>query len=93
LEKVIVYYDRQVVAFLNNLASVLLRKEYFSYQENAEEYVTKITLQIENDLHFTKFLIKLQKNYCDLVIFTPNLKAVIGRLGMSFSTKKTIGIL
>jgi hypothetical protein len=33
---------------------VLLRKEYFSYQENAEEYVTKITLQIENDLHFTK---------------------------------------
>ena len=49
LEKVIV--STTVLDYFEDLVFVLHEKEYFSYKENATDYVDKILFFIENGIH------------------------------------------
>jgi hypothetical protein len=68
LEKVVLY-SKEIEFYLNDLIDILYHKEYFSYSENAENYVFDLKEEIENristNVHYsspTQFS-NLAKNY------------------------------
>jgi hypothetical protein len=68
LEKVVLY-SKEIEFYLNDLIDILYHKEYFSYSENAENYVFDLKEEIENristSVHYlspTQFS-NLAKNY------------------------------
>ena len=50
MEKVSIYYSSAVQAYFNELIEVLFDDKYFSYQENAIEYVQKLVLHINTNI-------------------------------------------
>ena len=47
MEKVVISYTESVQTFFDELIVQLFNKEYFSYQENAIQYVQKLAFYIE----------------------------------------------
>ena len=45
-----VLYSREIEFFLNDLVDVLFYKDYFSYLENAENYVFDLKEEIESSI-------------------------------------------
>jgi transcriptional accessory protein Tex/SPT6 len=51
LEKIIVAYSQDVQDYLDELIIPLFRKDYFSFEENAVEYVQKLSEYINQNIH------------------------------------------
>jgi hypothetical protein len=49
-----IVYTEEVEYFLNDLVDILFKKHYFSYKENAREYVDEIIEAIEERIYFLK---------------------------------------
>jgi hypothetical protein len=50
LEKAVVYYTNSVQLFFDELVYELFKNEYFSFQENAIQYVQKLVHYIEGNI-------------------------------------------
>jgi len=51
LEKVNVQYLPEIETFVNELSNILFQKDYFSFYENAANYVDNLTFFIEKELY------------------------------------------
>ncbi|MFN8236942.1 MAG: hypothetical protein U0T77_02130 [Chitinophagales bacterium] len=54
MEEIIIKYSPAVEQYLNDLVDILFEKTYFSYKENAIEYVLKIISDVETNIHTRK---------------------------------------
>lgn len=75
MEKISVQYLPEIENLINELSNLLFEKEYFSFYENAENYIDNLTFFIEKEMisfpHKTtpKSLKKLGSNYA---FYRPN---------------------
>jgi hypothetical protein len=51
LEKIVVAYSQDVQDYLDELIIPLFRKDYFSFEENAIEYVQRLSEYINHNIH------------------------------------------
>lgn len=59
--KIEVVFKYEVTDFLSDLTQILYKKQYFSYIENAEEYVDYIYDEIEHSIHQKKHFVTSRK--------------------------------
>ncbi|MFN8282050.1 MAG: hypothetical protein U0U67_02495 [Chitinophagales bacterium] len=76
MEKIVIIYNPSVEIYLNELIDILFQKKYFSFKENALNYVIDLIDFTENNIHSIQ-----HKN-------TPQLLAHFGTFYITYKTTK-----
>lgn len=87
-------FDKLALLFLEDLANILIDKEYFSFTTTADNYIDDLVAFVLKNIHTAKqnlhlFILPNMGKVC----FTFHTKEISERHGISFLKKQTIIIL